>query len=58
MDKLRTSYKKYQTEIFGTKPRFVASDKSAKLSAMADSELQQMRTNQDFTNYDEAVFYK
>lgn len=39
MDKLRTSYKKYQSEILATKPRFVSADKSAKLSTLADAEL-------------------
>lgn len=39
MDKLRTSYKKYQSEIRATKPRLVDAEKSAKLSKVADVEL-------------------
>jgi len=39
MDKLRTSYKKYQSEIMAAQPRYVSADKSAKLSTLADAEL-------------------
>ncbi len=52
MDKLRTSYKKYQTEVFAANPRLVAADKTAKLSKIADNELERMRLQQDFSNYD------
>jgi hypothetical protein len=39
MDKLRTSYKKYQSEVFADKPRFIAPDKVSKYSQMAQQEL-------------------
>lgn len=58
MDKLRTSYKKYQSEIFAPNPRFVDPEKAAKITKMADNELEKMRSTQNYANYDEAVFYK
>jgi len=39
MDKLRSSYSKYQTEVFADNPRFVSSDKAAKLSNYAEIDL-------------------
>ena len=58
MEKLRTTYLKYQSEILAPNPRFVSADKTNKIIRLADSELQKMRVSQNFTNYDEAAFYK
>jgi hypothetical protein len=36
MDKLRSSYSKYQTEVFAVNPRYVDSLRTAKVSKMAE----------------------
>jgi len=39
MEKLRTTYLKYQSEILAPNPRFVSADKTNKIIRLADSEL-------------------
>ena len=39
MDKLRSSYKKHQNEVFMANPRLVSSERAAKLTQISNAEM-------------------
>jgi len=58
MDKIRSTFAKYQKEVYAEKPRYVSSEKVAKYKRLSEDEIDKMQNSNNFDDIGEAVFYK